>query len=156
MPVPRAIAKTSDIDSCGLTLSELQELWLGAHPTSGSCFCTREELVAAWAAGRAVVMRLWGSHGRRPAGYYEFEYAGRRPPYDLERSTLWREDLLTVEEKAELEAWWKVEFEKAHAPDFFISTGSEVLHGDAAVQAHLRWADVPHELARRWIAAQNA
>ena len=101
-------------------------------------------------------MRLWGSHGRRPAGYYEFEYAGRRPPYDLERSTLWREDLLTVEEKAELEAWWKVEFEKAHAPDFFISTGSEVLHGDAAVQAHLRWADVPHELARRWIAAQNA
>src|SRR6516165_7063185 len=62
MPVPRAIAKASDIDSCGLTLSELQELWLGAHPTTGSHFRSREELVAAWEAGRAVVMRLWGSH----------------------------------------------------------------------------------------------
>src|SRR6516162_10427614 len=113
MPVPRAIAKASDIDSCGLTLSELQELWLGAHPTSGSHFHSREELVAAWAGGRAVVMRLWGSHGRRPAGFYEFEWEGSRPPYDRERSTLWRADVLAVEERSELELEWRVAFDAA-------------------------------------------
>ena len=151
----RAIAKASDIDSCGLTLSELQELWLGAHPTTGSHFRSREELVAAWEAGRAVVMRLWGSHGRRPAGFYEFEFDGPRPAYNVERSTLWRAGVLSAEEKAELEAEWKVEFERAYAPNFFHHDGVEVLHGEPAVQAHLRWADVPRELTRRWAAARK-
>jgi len=154
--VPRVGAKASDIDSCGLTLSELQELWLGAHPTSGSHFRSREELVEAWETGRAVVMRLWGSHGRRPAGYYEFEWEGPRPAYDVERSSLWRAGVLSEAERNELEAEWKAEFEKAHTPNFFISTGpDEALHGDAAVAAHLRWADVPRELVRRWTAARR-
>jgi len=150
--VPRAIAKTSDIDSCGLTLSELQELWLGAHPTTGSCFCTREELVAAWAAGRAVVMRLWGSHGRRPAGFYEFEWEGSRPAYDVERSTLWRAGVLSAEEKAELEREWRCGFETAQTPDFSMNTGCEILTGARAQTAHYRWADVPAELVQRWTA----
>ena len=149
----RATAKVSDIDSCGLTLSELQELWLGAHPTTGSCFRTREELVAAWQAGRAVVMRLWGSHGRRPRGFYEFEWPGDPPAYDVERSCLWRSGVLGPEEKLEVEREWRREFETAQAPNFSVNTGDEILHGDAAVQAHLRWADVPRELVKRWTAA---
>ena len=111
--MPRRAVKVSDIDSCGLTLSELQELWLGAHPTTGSCFRTREELVAAWQAGRAVVMRLWGSHGRRPRGFYEFEWPGNPPAYDVERSTLWRADALSEAERSELEAEWRREFDAA-------------------------------------------
>jgi len=133
-----------------LTLSELQELWLGAHPTTGSHFRSREELVAAWEAGRAVVMRLWGSRGRRPAGFYEFEWDGARPPYDVERSTLWRAGVLSEAEKVELEAEWKVEFECAQKPDFFLHTGTEILHGELAQAAHYRWADIPRELTRRW------
>ena len=152
----RAIAKASDIDSCGLTLSELQELWLGAHPTTGSHFRSREELVAAWEAGRAVVMRLWGSHGRRPMAWWEFDAGDlKHPGYDRERSTLWRAGVLSESERTELEAEWRREFEHAHRPDFFISTSGEVLHGDAAVQAHLAWADVPIELAQRWAAARR-
>jgi hypothetical protein len=61
--VPRVIAKTSDdIDACGLTLDELQELWLGPGPR-GSLFHSREELQDAWIQGRDVVMR----HGVRMA-----------------------------------------------------------------------------------------
>ena len=102
--MPRAIGKASDIDACGLTLSELQELWLGAHPTTGSHFRSREDLVAAWEAGRAVVMRLWGSHGRRPMGWWEFDAGDlKHPGYDRERSVLWRAGVLSAVECAELE-----------------------------------------------------
>jgi hypothetical protein len=154
--VPRATAnKVNDIDGCGLTLSELQELWLGPNSSQGSLFHDRQELESAWAQGRAVVMRLWGSHGRRPAGFYEFEYAGRRPPYDLERSTLWREGLLTAEERAELEREWEVEFAAAQTPNFMLNTGHEILKDDEARAAHYRWADIPHELVKRWTAAHR-
>jgi len=61
--VPRVIARTSDdIEACGLTLDELQELWLGPGPR-GSLFHSREELQDAWVQGRDVVMRLWGQDG---------------------------------------------------------------------------------------------
>jgi hypothetical protein len=152
--MPRATAKSSaDIDACGLSLEELQELWLGPHPTTGSCFCSREELVAAWAAGRDVVMRLWGSHGRRPAGFYEFEYDGQRPAYAVERSTLWRANVLSEAERAELEREWKVEFAKAQAPGFMVSVSdSQILKGAAARERHFRWADIPSTLVEQWSA----
>ena len=128
------------------------ELWLGPNP-SGSYFSSREELVQAWETHQDEIMARWGRGGRRPAGFYEFVWDGPRPPYDQERSTLWRAGVLSVDEKVALEREWKVDFEKAHRPDFFHHTGREVLHGDAAVQAHLRWADVPRELVKRWTAA---
>ena len=67
---------------------------------------------------------------------------------------MWRKGLLTAEEKVTLEREWKMEFQKAQAPDFSINTGDgEVLHGELARIAHLKWADVPYELVRRWTAA---
>jgi len=142
--VPRAIGKASDIDSCGLTLSELQELWLGAHPTTGSCFCTREELVAAWAAGRAVVMRLWGSHGRRPMGWWEFE-AGEleHPGYDRERSYLYEHNVLSDAERAELVAAWREAFDQAR--------GKSAKERREAYE----FADIPNELIERWQGARR-
>jgi len=139
--VPRAPVK-SDIDACGLTLSELQELWLGPGP-GGSCFHSREELVAAWAAGRAVVMRLWGSHGRRPQGYYEFEWEGPRPAYAVERSSLWRAGALSEAERAELEAEWAQAFDSAR--------------GKSARERreHFEHHDVPDELIREWAATRR-
>ena len=138
----RPIAHDSDIDSCGLTYTELMELWLG--PRHGaSVFDTPEQLREAWASGRAVVMRLWGSHGRRPAGFYEFEWEGSRPPYDRERSTLWRADVLAVEERSELELEWRVAFDAAK--------------GKSARERreHFEFHDIPPELIERWKAKRR-
>jgi hypothetical protein len=134
--------KASDIDSCGLSLSELEELWLGPNPT-GSCFRTREELVAAWEAGRAVVMRLWGSDGRRPQAWWEFEADGlKHPGYYREKSTLWRTPgVLTEEERIQVETEWRADFDAALAMD-----ASER-------REHLELRDVPVELVKRWVKA---
>lgn len=135
--MPRVTAP-SDIESCDLTYSKLQELWLGSAP-SGSCFDSREALVEAWRRGRSVVMRLWARGGRRPQGFYEFEFDGPRPPYALERSTLWRRaDVLSTDERAELERTWKAEFDVARGM------------GAKERRAHLEHCDVPHELITLW------
>ena len=121
-------------------------------PSDKSVFTSREELKNAWERARERMMASL-SPGRRPQGYYEFEYPGVRPPYDLERSSLWREGLLTAEEKTALEREWRREFETAQAPDFSVSTGDGILHGELARIAHYQGADIPYELAKRWTAA---
>jgi len=144
MPVPRATAKVSDIDSCGLTLSELQELWLGGHPTTGSCFRTREELVAAWEAGRAVVMRLWARGGRRPMAWWEFEAGDLRyPGYDHEKSVLYAAGALTEAERSELEVTWREAFDQAR--------GKSAKERREAYE----FADIPNELIERWQGARR-
>ena len=142
--MPRRGGKVSDIDSCGLTFSELQELWLGAHPTTGSCFRTREELVAAWAAGRAVVMRLWGSRGRRPMGWWEFEAGDlEHPGYFREKSFLWRHDILGPEEKLEVETGWRQAFDEARRM------------GARERREHYEHHDIPSELVTAWTATRR-
>ena len=142
--MPRRDAKASDIDSCGLTLSELQELWLGPHPTTGSCFDTREELVAAWAAGRAVVMRLWGQGGRRPMGWWQFERGDLvYPGYFRERSTLWRAGALSEVERLQVETEWRRDFDAARR-----TSARER-------REHLAFHDVPPELVEAWMAARR-
>src|SRR5262249_8003731 len=144
LPVRRGTVKVSDIDSCGLTLGELEELWLGAHPTTGSLFRSREELVAAWAQGRAVVMRLWGSHGRRPLGWWEFEAGDlEHPGYFRERSVLWRAGVLSQQERSELEAEWRREYDAAR--------GKGARERREVFEHH----DIPHELIEAWTAARR-
>src|SRR5262249_28644407 len=140
----------------GSVLSQMQELWLGPNPSHGSLFSSREELQAAWEKHRDEVMRLWGSHGRRPMAWWEFDAGDlKHPGYSRERSTLWRAGVLTEAEKAELERDWRREFETAQTPDFTMNTGCEILTGDRARTAHYRWADVPHELVKRWEKAER-
>jgi len=136
----------------GLSAGQAMELWLGPNPT-GSLFSSREELVQAWTEHRDEIMRQWGSHGRRPAAFYEFEWDGPRPSYDTERSTLWRMGQLTAEEKAELERQWKADFTEAQPDDFTLHDGNGILTGDCARAAHYRHHDVPRELVRKWSAA---
>src|SRR5262249_16672730 len=96
------------------------------------------------------------SPGRRAAAYYELEYAGPRPRYAEERSTLWRMGLLSPGEKEGLETEWKMEFERAQAADFTLSEGGgELLMGDCARVAHYAHHDIPRELVKRWTAARR-
>jgi hypothetical protein len=131
--------------------AELQELQLGPSPHLGSRFRTREELRAAWEAGREELLKR-AQPGRRPQAFYEFEFEGVRPPYDLERSTLWRLGALSEAERTALETEWRDEFNRCMAPDFAIARAwpDDLLTGNAARAEHLAWADVPHELRQRW------
>jgi hypothetical protein len=133
----------------GLTLTQIQELRLGVCGAE-SVFSSREELEDAWQRARERLMAPLAP-GRRPQAFYEFEFTGPRPPYDTERSVLWRMGLLTADEKATLEAEWKMEFERGAGPDFTLNDGSgEILGGDCARAAHYAWADIPRELVKRW------
>src|SRR5215831_9251375 len=103
----------------GLSSGQMMELQYGPSH-GGSLFGSREELVGAWQRARERLLEQ-SNPGRRPAGFYEFEWDGRRPAYDVERSTLWRMGLLSADEKATLEREWKADFETAQADDFTVN-----------------------------------
>jgi hypothetical protein len=129
---------------------EKMELIYGPSPAMGSCFASREALRAAWTAVRDELLGR-ANPGRRPAAFYEFEFDGLRPQYGEERSTLWRMNLLSAEEKVALETEWKAAFAEAQAPDFTLNDGSgELLTGDCARAEHYRHHDIPYKLIRRW------
>jgi hypothetical protein len=134
----RAIA--SDIDSCGLSYDQLQELWLGPSH-DGSYFGSTEELEQAWQTHRDEVMRLFGRSGRRPQAWWCFdapELGLQWPGFDRERSCLYDNGVLDEGEVAELVRFWRREFDRDRKP------------------AHLNWADVPHSLRRQWQAERPA
>src|SRR5262249_46849661 len=117
-----------------LSPAAAMELWLGPNPAVGSYFDSREALEQAWKTHRNEIMAQWGSHGRRPAAYYEFEWDGDRPSYDRERSVLWRAGVLSAMERIELETQWKQDFAQGRDP---------------------KWSDIPRELLRRWKAERR-
>jgi hypothetical protein len=124
----------------------LEELWLGPNPNTGSIFRSREELAAAWAQHRAEVMARWGSNGRRPQGWYEFE----APPdlervYARERSMLYGRGLLGIDEAARLEDEWRQGFDEAQTR---FST-------DAERERYYQEIDLPESLRKRWSAARG-
>jgi len=127
----------------GLSAGQAMELWLGPNRSSGSLFSSREELVQAWKQHREEIMRQWGSHGRRPAAWYEFEWEGPRPSYATERSCLWRANVLTAEERSEVEATWREAFDAARG-----------MRGKARSE-HYEFHDIPDELIREWQGARR-
>jgi hypothetical protein len=143
--VPRTIAHNDDIDSCGLTFSEIQELWLGVGP-NGSLFSGEEELREAWDRGRAVVMRLWARDGKRPMAWWYLEAPAlglEWPGADRQRSYLYAAGVLSESERREVEAEWKREFDAAKGK------------GACERREHLAYHDVPNELIREWTAARG-
>jgi hypothetical protein len=138
----------------GLSGSQAFELWLGPNPT-GSFFDSPEALRAAWETHRDAIMARWGSHGRRPQGWWAFDTELEYPGYSCERSTLWRVGVLTAEERTELEHEWREEFETAQADAFTLHDGNGILTGDCARAEHYRWADIPAALIKRWEKAER-
>src|SRR5262249_52677686 len=148
----RAIIPDDDIDSCGLTYDELQELWLGPSH-NGSLFSSLEDLRDAWIRGRDVVLRLFANNGRRPMAWWQFDAPAlglKLPGRDRGQGYLYEHGVLDEVEKLELERGWWREFKQAQTPGFMLSTGKEILRGDRARAAHYEWADIPHALIEAW------
>lgn len=126
----------------GLTGSQEMSLWLG--PLDEEPFASPAARKAAWERHKhRLIGVLPSSPGRRPMAWWGYDAPIKWPGYDRERSTLWQADgLLGAEERARLEGGWRREFDRAQR-----------LPAGEARRGHLRWADVPDELARRWILA---
>src|SRR5262249_61041291 len=124
------------------TPAQSMELIYGPSPAVGSYFSSREELLAGWQQAREHLLER-SSPGRLPAAFYEVEWDGPRPAYDVERSTLWRAGQLAEAERVELEREWKAAFQEAQAADFTVNDGTGMLKGDCARAAHYTHHDIP-------------
>jgi hypothetical protein len=143
----RSFARTQVFGGAGPSrLSILEELWLGPNPFSGSVFHSREELAAAWQQYRGEVMALWGSNGRRPAGWYEFEASpDLHHIYAHERSILYERGLLELDEARRLEFEWRREFDQAQTR----------FRTDAQRRRHYEECDLPDSLRTAWEAERR-
>src|SRR5262249_50181068 len=119
-----------------LNHSQQLELWLGPRST-GSAFGSDEERREAWFRNRDWVMKLWAKGGRRPMGWWLYEAPEkglRYPTSQYERSVLWETPgVLTEEERAQLEAEWRYEFDRCWDEHFFHWAGTgEIYNGHEA------------------------
>jgi hypothetical protein len=101
-------------------------------------------------------MAAWGKHGKRPQAWWEFE-SPVAFPRDSRRAqaVLYENDLLTEQEKTELEADWRREFGRAEALDWYCLGPNRFLTGEEARRAHLKWAGIPRSLLKRWDAERR-
>jgi hypothetical protein len=146
--------KQRPVDPSDITSAQEQELWLGA-PDAGSSFASEEERSAAWFRHRDRLMAMWARDGKRPVAWWNYEAPAELyyPGPDYERSTLFEFGLLAETERVELVANWRREFDRANAPGFFHCAGpGQYLSGPEAVEAHIRWADIPATLVEAWTA----
>ena len=68
----------------------------------------------------------------------------RYPGYEHERSVLCEfSDVLSEEERAQLEAEWRREFERSWRPNFCYCKEGRIFTGDIARELHWLWADIP-------------
>jgi hypothetical protein len=95
--------------------------------------------------------------GRRPEAWWDYEAPIPRPDdFDYQKAALWEANLLTPEERTELEGEWRADFEDAQTPDFWLCVGpGENLSGAAAQRAWYRDRGIPRELVRRWSTARR-
>jgi hypothetical protein len=150
----RAIAPNDDVDNCGLSYSELQELWLGPC-NGGSVFADAEQLRAAW---DCTCMKLWGAHGRRPQAWWFLGDAAslglQWPGRDRERSYLYAAGALSEQERSELEREWRQAFDLTRSGSE--SDSKRVTKAERRAQREaFEHADIPHELITAWAATQR-
>jgi hypothetical protein len=137
-----------------LSGAAVQDLWLGLGTNRPPQFESDEARHEAWLRNREWLMATLAQHGRRPLAWWRYDAGDLRyPGYDRERSTLYEAGMLAEDERAELVAHWREEFDRAHRPDFFCCEGpGRFFHGEPARRAHYRWADIPSELVEEWSA----
>jgi hypothetical protein len=62
---------------------------------------------------------------------------------------------LDDDERTRVEQHWRMRFDDAQGPHFAYLASSGWLSGDAAREAHYRWAGIPQKLLRKWSAEQR-
>ena len=141
-------------------LSSDQEmaLWLGCGRNGSFPFEDEAEAEELWTRHKARLMEAHACNGHRPMAWWAYDAPeGIEFDYDTERSTLFETGLLTKQEREQLIAEWRNEFERAQAPDFFYCAGpGKCLRGAPARAAHWQWADIPASLVREWTAESKA
>ena len=123
----------------------------GREARWADAFDSEEAERAAWERSRDRMLAHY-RHGRRPAAWWRYDApAGLRFDHDCEQSTLYEAGLLGEEERAELETFWREEFERAQQDDFWACLGpGKILHGEEARQSHYCWMDIPCKLLEQW------
>jgi hypothetical protein len=143
-----------------MTHTQQLELWLGPG-NGGSSFESDDHRHEVWFRYRDKLMALWGKNGKRPMGWWLYEAAEwglpPRHPGTHEQSILYEfSDALGAEERAELEAYWRREFERSWRPNFFYCAGPDKIYsGDDARWQHWLFVDLPPELLDKWMAERQ-
>jgi hypothetical protein len=138
----------------------MQELWLGPG-SNGSSFESDEHRREAWFRNRDKIMELWGRHGRRPVAWWFFEAAEkglppRHPGLTHEQSILFEfSDALGADERAELEQWWRKQFDKTWDAGFSFCREGRIFTGDVARELAWIAMDLPVVLHARFMAERQ-
>lgn len=100
----------------------------------------REPTLACWRKHRDRLMRS-EAPGRRPSVWWRYDKGMEPPPCDEESALLWRMGELQGAERAQVETWWRMEYDDAHDMD------------DRT--RHWRWHEIPLELVKKWDAEKR-
>jgi hypothetical protein len=140
MPTNRYVLRRSS--RAKLTGDQELELWLGVGHR-GTAFESDEHRRALWFYHRARLMQWFAKNGKRPMGWwlYESPFRSRRHPgahhlYEFS-------DALSADERVELEAFWRKEFDKTWREGFSCYHEGRIFTGDIAREYHWLWADIP-------------
>jgi hypothetical protein len=128
------------VDPSDITATQEMELWLGPSH-NGSSFTNKEERRRLWLEHRDRLLGYWGQNGRRPQAWWEFDSPIPYPGYDVERSTLYAENLLAEGERAELLKYWRQQFEQ------------RLLDPNVSLdvcERHIESCDIPRPLLAQW------
>lgn len=142
-----------------LTHTQAMELWLDAG-SSGSSFESDAHKREVWFRHREKLMAWWGKGGRRPMGWWCFEAREmglRFPGQAHERSALYEfTDVLSADERAQLEAEWRKEFDRSWDEHFFFCAGPDkIFTGDDARWQHWLFVDLPPPLLDKFMAERE-
>jgi hypothetical protein len=100
-------------------------------------------------------MQLFACGGKRPWAWWRYE-SGRSHPGNHQASTLYEMGVLSDEERAKLERWWREQFDRAWRPGFFHCEGpARFFAGANGRRRHFAWADIPRELLQQWSAERR-
>jgi hypothetical protein len=126
-----------------------QDRWDDAFPDAAA-------VQEAWEYHRQRILPGY-RHGHRPWAWWEFDAPpGLDYDYDREQSTLYEAGLLGEEEKAELLAWWRKQYDHAWSAHFFHCDGpGKIFEGPVGRRKHFKWADIPRGLLREWNAERR-
>jgi len=142
-----------------LSATQEMELWLGPG-RDGTAFASDEHRREAWFRYRDRLMQRWAKGGRRSLGWWWYEASERglppRHPALHERSILYEfSDVLSAEERAELEAEWRKEFDRTWDTNFSFYADGKYYTGDVARELAWIAIDLPMVLHDKFMAERK-